>query len=136
MEQKELKRMTRSELIEVIYELELQNQELKEELDAAKESLKDRTIMIDEAGSIAEAALKINHVFESVQNAVDDYVNNMKLLTINRCEKMMLEQINLQKRVREKEAKHEIGRKTERDDSKDGGSKGREGTPEQPPSLL
>lgn len=130
MEQKELKRMTRSELIEVIYELELQNQQLQEELDAANERLKDRTIMIDEAGSIAEAALKINHVFESVQNAVDDYVNNMKLLTINRCEKMMLEQINLQRRVREKEAKHEIGKKTECDDSKDGGSREGKGTSE------
>lgn len=128
MEQKELRQMSRSELIEIIYELELQNQELKEELGAAREELKDRTIMIEEAGSIAEAALKVNHVFESAQKAVDDYVNSMKLFTVNQCERIMLSKLRQQDKLKESEATNGTGKETPGYNSKDGAGKAGKGT--------
>lgn len=91
MKPKELKKMTRYELIEIIYELEKQNQSLQQELDAANQKLQERTIMVEESGSIADAALRLNHVFESVQGAVTDYVNNMKRITLEKCEKIIRE---------------------------------------------
>lgn len=42
----------------------------------------DRKIELEEAGNIAEAALKLNKVFEAAQKAADQYLYNLK----QRCE--------------------------------------------------
>lgn len=42
-----------------------------------------RNIELEEAGSIAEAALRLNRVFEAAQKAADQYIYNLK----QRCEK-------------------------------------------------
>lgn len=39
---------------------------------------KSRSIELEEAGSIAEAALKLNKVFEAAQDAADQYIYNIK----------------------------------------------------------
>lgn len=52
-------------------ELEQQNAELKQQLE-------DRTLRLKQTGSIAEAALALNHVFEAAQAAADDYLNSIK----------------------------------------------------------
>lgn len=54
--------------------------ELEERLREWRES---RNIELEEAGSIAEAALKLNRVFEAAQKAADQYIYNLK----QRCEK-------------------------------------------------
>jgi predicted RNase H-like nuclease (RuvC/YqgF family) len=43
----------------------------------------NRQIELEEAGSIAEAALKLNKVFEAAQKAADQYIYNLR----QRCEK-------------------------------------------------
>ena len=43
----------------------------------------NRQIELEEAGSIAEAALKFNKVFEAAQKAADQYIYNLR----QRCEK-------------------------------------------------
>ena len=43
----------------------------------------NRNIELEQAGSIAEAALRLNRVFETAQKAADQYLYNMK----QRCEK-------------------------------------------------
>lgn len=43
----------------------------------------NRQIELEEAGSIAEAALRLNKVFETAQKAADQYILNLK----QRCEK-------------------------------------------------
>ena len=52
--------------------------ELEEEEQAWLES---RRIELSEAGSIAEAALKLNGVFEAAQRAADQYLYNIRLLS-------------------------------------------------------
>lgn len=47
----------------------------KEELE---EQLRQRAIKLDRAGSIAEAALSLNRVFEAAQQAADDYLLSIK----------------------------------------------------------
>lgn len=105
MKQKELKKMTRYELIEIIYELEKQNQSLQQELNTANQKLQERAILIEESGSIAEAALRMNHVFESVQQAVTDYVNNMKQITMRKCEKIIQETEQEAKKITDEQHK-------------------------------
>ncbi len=78
MTEKELKRLGRRELIEIIASMkktELENQRL---LAKADEQLASRTIYISNAGSIAEAALALNGVFESAQAAADTYLQSVR----------------------------------------------------------
>ena len=58
MTEKELSRLNRKELLEILLELSKENQELREKLKVAESALNDRKIKIDAAGSIAEASLQ------------------------------------------------------------------------------
>ena len=50
---------------------------LRETLEQERSS---RRIELDEAGSIAEAALKLSGIFEAAQDAADRYMENIRLL--------------------------------------------------------
>ena len=50
---------------------------LEEEMEAWKTS---RRIELEEAGSIAEASLRLNGVFEAAQQAADQYLENLRRL--------------------------------------------------------
>ena len=78
MTNKELKKLTRAELLEMLLAQSREKQRLEEELKEVKERLADREIRIAESGSIAEAALRLNEVFEAAQKAVDQYLENVK----------------------------------------------------------
>ena len=54
---------------------------LREELEQAKKSLEKREIALNEAGSIAVAALQINGVFEAAQAASQKYIENIRSLS-------------------------------------------------------
>ena len=54
---------------------------LREELELAKKSLEKREIALNEAGSIAVAALQINGVFEAAQAASQQYIENIRSLS-------------------------------------------------------
>lgn len=73
MTDKELQRLRREDLLQILISQQKQIQDLTEALDSAEAALKDRQIKLDNAGSIAEAALQLNGVFEAAQQAVDDY---------------------------------------------------------------
>ncbi len=78
MTDKELRHLKRSDLIEIIYELQTQNKEASDRIDLLERELNDRRIKISEAGSIAEAALRLNGVFEAAQAAADRYLMSVK----------------------------------------------------------
>ena len=87
MTAKELKRLRRSDLMEILLELTKENQKLREQLQKAEEKLLDRQILIEESGSLAEAVLRLNRVFEDAQAACDQYEDNVRL----RCERLEAE---------------------------------------------
>ncbi len=78
MNQKELKRLSRSDLLEMMLSLSKENEHLRKELHQAKSKLEDRTIAIEQCGSLAEAALNLNGVFEAAQAACDQYSTNIR----------------------------------------------------------
>lgn len=78
MEQKELKKIKRRELLELMLEQAKRIQELELEIKDLKSELNSKKIKIKESGSIAEASLKLNNVFEDAQNAVNQYFENFK----------------------------------------------------------
>jgi len=80
MTEKELRYLSRAELLELLlYQME-ENEKLKRRLKRANRLLESRDILLEEAGSIAEAALRLNGVFEAAQEAADHYLDNIKRL--------------------------------------------------------
>ncbi|MCD8300978.1 MAG: hypothetical protein LUC41_07410 [Clostridiales bacterium] len=71
---KELRRMNRTELIEIIYALQQNEQALCREKDELAARLEEKKLCLDNAGSVAEAAIGLNHVFENAQSAADQYL--------------------------------------------------------------
>jgi len=78
MTDKELKRLNRSELLQMLLTQMEENRALKSELEEARAQLSSRKILLDNAGSIAEASLKINGVFEAAQRAAQEYLDNLQ----------------------------------------------------------
>ena len=76
MTEKELRRLSRAELLEMLLAQTEENRQLKKELQEAEEALEDRRIAIEESGTMAEAALRLNGVFEAADRAVQQYLEN------------------------------------------------------------
>ena len=66
--------MRRTELVEIILALKQSEDRLRAENAALSAQLQERQIHIENAGSIAQAALELNKVFEAAQAAADEYV--------------------------------------------------------------
>lgn len=84
MTDKEFKHLNRSELIEVIYQLQRNELQYQQTIDSLKRRLDSKEHFLAEkisaAGSIAEAALSINGVVEAAQKAADTYINEVHRL--------------------------------------------------------
>lgn len=79
MTEKELKRLNRRELLEMLIIQEKKLERLQKKLEVAEAELNERRIAIEESGSIAEAALKLNGVFIAAQKAAEQYIENIKM---------------------------------------------------------
>ena len=84
MTEQELRKLNRTELLELLLEAMRENELLKAQLAEANQKLADRTIVAAKAGSIAQAALQLNGVFEAAQHAAEQYVENVKRLADER----------------------------------------------------
>lgn len=78
MAQNDLKRLSRRELIEIIYALKEREEELLQKNRRLEEALNKREFLVSTAGSIASACLQINQIFDQAQAAADDYVRSVK----------------------------------------------------------
>ena len=80
MTDKEFKRLSRAQMIEIIYQLQLQIDKLSEQTQKLESELADKRIRLSNAGNIADAALEINDCFRSAQNAAEQYLNEIKAI--------------------------------------------------------
>lgn len=78
MTEKDLKKLNRKQLLELLLEQTRRADMLEKQLKSTEARLNDRVILESEAGSIAEAALKLNGVFEAAQAAADQYLESIK----------------------------------------------------------
>lgn len=74
---KDLKKLNRRELFEIILEQVKRINELEETNKELEDKLKDRKICISESGSLAEAALKLSGIFETADKACKDYLEDV-----------------------------------------------------------
>ncbi len=78
MADKELRKMNRAELIEIIYALQKRDKALRRENEELRRQLDDRLLRMENAGSIADAALSLNHIFEDAQAAAQQYLDSAR----------------------------------------------------------
>lgn len=81
MTDRELRKLSRADLLELLLAQLKENEQLRGQLEAAREQLSQRKIEIDKAGSIAEASLRLNGVFQAAQDACAQYMENIEQLS-------------------------------------------------------
>ena len=89
MTDKEFKRLGRAQLIEIIYQLQLQVDKLTEQNQALENALADKRMRINSAGTLADAALEINNCFQNAQMAANQYLEEIKAMreeTVAKCD--------------------------------------------------
>lgn len=80
MTDKELSRLKRVDLLELLIAQGRENDRLQAELAEAKAQLEERNIILQNAGSIAAAALQLNSVFQAAQAAADQYLESIRTM--------------------------------------------------------
>lgn len=78
LDEKDLSKLKRSELLEIMLAQSEEIDRLRTEIAECKAQLADRRIAIQESGSIAEASLRLTKVFEEAQKACDLYLESVK----------------------------------------------------------
>lgn len=81
MTKKELKKLSREDLLEILIAQSTELESCKERLAEAEEALEMREIAINKAGSIAEASLMLSGIFDSAQIACQQYTDNIRRLS-------------------------------------------------------
>ncbi|MBT1048884.1 MAG: DNA repair protein [Streptococcus infantarius] len=77
MNERTLKRLKKIELYEILLAQSKEIDRLKQELIETQQKLENKQIIIQEAGSLADAALKLTKIFEEAQKAADIYLKNI-----------------------------------------------------------
>ena len=92
MTDKEFKRLSRSQLIDIIYQLQLKQEELIADNKKLSKALADRRLRISKAGNIAEATLEIHNVMQATQDAASHYLEEIRIMwkeTEEKCRRLL-----------------------------------------------
>lgn len=111
MDEKDLRKLNRAELLEMLIDAYKEVDALKAELAEKDEKLQQRELIMENAGSLAEASLQLNGVFTAAQAAVDQYVSAVKSRweTIDAaCQARERETAEKSRRILEEAEKHAV----------------------------
>lgn len=78
MKTKELSKLSRLEILELLLEQSKEVERLNQEINELKEKVENKPVISNELGSLAEVSLEINSILENAQKAADIYLNNVK----------------------------------------------------------
>ena len=78
MADKSLSKLSRSELLDILYKQAKQLEELEAENATLKKELQTRNIRLSKVGSIAEASFVLSNIFQEAQKVADTYVSSVK----------------------------------------------------------
>lgn len=78
MTDKDLKKLNRYQLLELLIVQTDRADKLQSRLDAAEKQLTNWELQISSLGSIAEASLQLKGVFQAAQDAADMYIDSAK----------------------------------------------------------
>lgn len=77
MTDKDLKKLSRAQLLEMLLIQTREVERLREKLAKAESLLSERYMNYTEAGNLAEAMVKVNGVMEAAQAAAEQYLENI-----------------------------------------------------------
>ena len=77
-ESKDSRRLKRAELLEMLIQQSKEVESLKKQVAELQQQLADRTIQMEKAGTMAEAALALNHIFKAADEAASQYIDSIK----------------------------------------------------------
>ena len=77
---RELRKMSRRELVDIIYQMKKREQQMQEEIASLQEALQDKRIRLSAAGSVAEAAVAITDVLSAAQTTADLYLREISIM--------------------------------------------------------
>lgn len=78
MKDQDLRKLTRIELLKMLIDQMTENEAIQAENKRLLKQLEDRRIDILDCGSIAEAAMKVNGVFQAAEAAAEQYLENAR----------------------------------------------------------
>ena len=99
MNEKDLKKLNRKELLEIMLAQGKEIERLNLELEQYKQQLNNKQILIKDVGNIAQASLQLNGVFEACQNACNQYLENIQMLELQKIETLESYKVNLKNKV-------------------------------------
>ena len=76
--EKELRKLNRAELLEMLIAQSKKLSRVEDELSQAQKELEQRRVAITTSGTLAEAALKLNGVFEAADQAAQQYLESLR----------------------------------------------------------
>lgn len=91
MTEKELKKLSRRDLLYMLVSQGKELQKLKADYEKAQAALQDRSIGLEKAGSIAQASLQVNGVFEAAEAACRQYTENIERISRQQAEQIIKE---------------------------------------------
>lgn len=78
MTEKELKKLGKAELVEMLNTQNKKMERLEEELSEARARLEQRDVAISQCGTLSEAALKLSGIFEDADRAAEQYRESIR----------------------------------------------------------
>lgn len=79
MTSRELRKESRAGLLEILLAQSREIDCLKAEVASLNEKLEEKELVMSRSGSIAEASLELNRVFEAAQLVADQYVRSIRM---------------------------------------------------------
>ena len=79
MTSRELRKESREGLLEILLAQSSEIDRLKAEVASLNEKLEEKELIMSRSGSIAEASLELNRVFEAAQLVADQYVRSIRM---------------------------------------------------------
>lgn len=74
-----LSKLSRAELLEIMVSQSEEIDRMSKRIEELEKKLQDRELAMKNVGSIAEAALVLNNIFEDAQKAAEMYLENVKI---------------------------------------------------------
>ena len=78
MTKNDAKKLRRGDLLELLIEQTEENQRLMNKISQLEIKLSERVIVMEQAGSIADAALGLTEVFSQAQDSADRYLESIR----------------------------------------------------------
>ena len=86
MTDKQLKKLNRAELLELLLEQSKEIDRLQSELEETRDALAERNLKIEQCGSLADAAAELNSLFRTAQKTADMYLLNVQRMCAEKAE--------------------------------------------------